>query len=116
MFLHESAACSGMRNKIVAVSDQSIKFEPIIVTESAIVTTQSKEDRDAVGVPKEIKNKSFAVGMSQRLSHGTVHHGHAVLVETSAGLGSGLTDEEYRTGARLSSRAPLRSSNVRTWW
>jgi alanine dehydrogenase len=25
-----------------------------------------------------------------------IHHGHSVLVETSAGLGSGLTDDEYR--------------------
>ncbi len=49
-----------------------------------------------VGVPKEIKNNEFRVGMTPAVAAELIHHGHSVLVEKSAGLGSGLTDEEYR--------------------
>ncbi len=49
-----------------------------------------------VGVPKEIKDNEFRVGMTPATVAELSHHGHSVLVETSAGLGSGLTDEEYR--------------------
>ncbi|HLZ05759.1 MAG TPA: alanine dehydrogenase [Bradyrhizobium sp.] len=49
-----------------------------------------------VGVPREIKDNEFRVGMTPAVVTELVHHGHSVLVETSAGLGSGLTDEEYR--------------------
>ncbi len=49
-----------------------------------------------VGVPKEIKDNEFRVGMTPATAAELSHHGHSVLVETSAGLGSGLTDEEYR--------------------
>jgi alanine dehydrogenase len=49
-----------------------------------------------VGVPKEIKDNEFRVGMTPATVAELTHHGHSVLVEASAGLGSGLTDEEYR--------------------
>src|ERR1700739_1298262 len=49
-----------------------------------------------VGVPREIKDNEFRVGMTPAVVTELVHHGHSVLVETSSGLGSGLTDEEYR--------------------
>jgi alanine dehydrogenase len=49
-----------------------------------------------VGVPKEIKDNEFRVGMTPATVAELTHHGHSVLVETSAGLGSGLTDDEYR--------------------
>src|SRR5260370_34736239 len=49
-----------------------------------------------VGVPKEIKDNEFRVGMTPATVAELTHHGHSVLVEKSAGLGSGLTDEEYR--------------------
>ncbi len=49
-----------------------------------------------VGVPKEIKDNEFRVGMTPATVAELVHHGHSVMVETGAGLGSGLTDEEYR--------------------
>jgi len=48
-----------------------------------------------VGVPKEIKDNEFRVGMTPATIAELTHHGHSVLVETSAGLGSGLTDDEY---------------------
>src|SRR5689334_20578261 len=59
-----------------------------------------------VGVPKEIKNNEFRVGMTPAVAAELIHHGHQVLVETSAGLGSGLTDDEYRAaGATIVDKA-----------
>ena len=55
-----------------------------------------------IGVPKEIKNNEFRVGLTPGSVAELVHHGHEVLVETGAGLGSGLADSEYAAaGARL---------------
>jgi len=55
-----------------------------------------------VGVPKEIKNNEFRVGMTPAGVAQFVAHGHTMLVEKGAGLGSSLTDEEYVTaGAEM---------------
>ena len=60
-----------------------------------------------VGVPKEIKDNEFRVGMTPATVAELTHHGHSVLVETSAGLGSGLTDDEYRAaGAAMGVASP----------
>ncbi|HET8879747.1 MAG TPA: alanine dehydrogenase [Arthrobacter sp.] len=48
-----------------------------------------------IGVPKEIKNNEFRVAITAAGVHEFRHHGHTVLVERGAGLGSGITDEEY---------------------
>ena len=54
-----------------------------------------------VGVPKEIKDNEFRVGMTPAAVAELVHHGHEVIVEAEAGLGSGSPDEEYvRAGAK----------------
>ena len=59
-----------------------------------------------VGVPREIKDNEFRVGMTPAVAAELIHHGHQVLVETSAGLGSGLTDDEYRAaGATIADKA-----------
>src|SRR4051812_18318355 len=49
-----------------------------------------------LGVPKEIKDNEFRVGMTPAVVYELTHHGHPVMVEKDAGLGSGLSDEEYR--------------------
>ena len=55
-----------------------------------------------VGVPKEIKDNEFRVGMTPAAVAELVHHGHGVIVETSAGIGSGSPDEEYvRAGGKI---------------
>jgi alanine dehydrogenase len=55
-----------------------------------------------VGVPKEIKDNEFRVGMPPGAVAELIHHGHRVLVEKNAGAGSGSPDEEYvRSGAEL---------------
>lgn len=55
-----------------------------------------------IGVPKEIKDHEFRVALTPDAVKVLVGRGHTVLVETRAGEGSGLTDEEYeKAGARL---------------
>ncbi|NDV18087.1 alanine dehydrogenase [Pseudodesulfovibrio sp. JC047] len=55
-----------------------------------------------VGIPKEIKTLENRVSMTPGAVESLVRHGHTVLVESGAGLGSGLTDAEYEaTGASM---------------
>ena len=48
-----------------------------------------------IGIPKEIKNNENRVAVTPAGTLEFIQHGHCVLVERSAGLGSGFTDEEY---------------------
>ncbi|WP_077488867.1 alanine dehydrogenase [Sinomonas mesophila] len=55
-----------------------------------------------IGVPKEIKNNEFRVAITAAGVHEFDAHGHTVLVERGAGLGSGISDDEYMiAGAEL---------------
>jgi alanine dehydrogenase len=55
-----------------------------------------------VGVPKEIKNHEYRVGLVPSSVRELVHHGHKVLAETKAGEAIGFTDEDYRAaGAEI---------------
>lgn len=49
-----------------------------------------------VGVPKEIKNNEFRVGMTPGAVREYVAHGHKVMVETNAGVGIKTSDDDYR--------------------
>jgi len=49
-----------------------------------------------VGVPKEIKNNEFRVGLTPASVREYVSQGHTVLVESSAGLGINASDDTYR--------------------
>ena len=49
-----------------------------------------------VGVPKEIKNHEYRVGLAPASVREMIKHGHEVLVETTAGAGIGADDEVYR--------------------
>lgn len=49
-----------------------------------------------IGVPKEIKNHEYRVGMTPAAAHELCHHEHRVYVETNAGAAIGFTDEDYR--------------------
>lgn len=48
-----------------------------------------------IGVPKEIKDHETRVGCVPAMVTALREHGHEVLVETQAGLGSSVPDEEY---------------------
>jgi alanine dehydrogenase len=55
-----------------------------------------------IGVPKEIKNNEYRVGVTPSGVEELVGDGHSVLVETEAGLGSYIQDEDFRSaGASL---------------
>jgi len=55
-----------------------------------------------IGVPKEIKNHEYRVGMTPASVREMVHHGHDVLVETNAGAGIGASDDDYhQAGATI---------------
>jgi alanine dehydrogenase len=59
-----------------------------------------------IGVPKEIMEVEKRVGMTPQGVDALVAHGHRVLVERSAGEGSGFSDQEYRkAGATVVERA-----------
>ncbi|SVA08721.1 uncharacterized protein METZ01_LOCUS61575 [marine metagenome] len=48
-----------------------------------------------IGIPKEIKNSEFRVGMTPSGVNSFVRNGHTVYVEKGAGLGSGFSDDLY---------------------
>ncbi len=55
-----------------------------------------------IGVPKEIKNSEYRVGLTPAGVRELVAHGHRVLVEHNAGSAIGLVDSDYeRAGATL---------------
>ncbi len=49
-----------------------------------------------IGLPKEIKPSEDRVALTPAGAHQLVTHGHSVLVQTGAGVGSGFSDDEYR--------------------
>ncbi|WP_213816017.1 alanine dehydrogenase [Glaciihabitans sp. dw_435] len=56
-----------------------------------------------IGVPKEIKNHEYRVGLTPSGVFELVRRGHTVVVETGAGLGAAITDAEYvAAGASIS--------------
>ena len=55
-----------------------------------------------IGIPKEIKNNENRVGMTPAGVAEMVKHGHEVLVQHTAGKGSGFSDEDYvKAGAKI---------------
>ena len=63
-----------------------------------------------IGVPKEIKDQEFRVGLSPHSVRVLTDKGHSVAVETGAGGGSGFSDRDYQqAGATI-------VPNPRTAW
>ena len=55
-----------------------------------------------IGVPKEIKNHEYRVGLTTSSVRELTHHGHTVLVQKDAGTAIGLTDQDYiKAGAEI---------------
>lgn len=63
-----------------------------------------------VAIPREIKNNEFRVAITPAGVHDLVAHGHEVIVETGAGLGSSITDAEYSAAG-----ATIAASAAETW-
>ena len=59
-----------------------------------------------IGVPKEIKNHEYRVGLVPASVYELVHQGHRVIVETDAGMGIGFSDDDYLAmGAEIAQSA-----------
>ena len=59
-----------------------------------------------IGIPSEVKNHEYRVGMTPAGVHALVDAGHEVVVEASAGEGSGFLDSVYEeAGASIEPRA-----------
>lgn len=59
-----------------------------------------------IGVPKEIKNHEYRVGMVPASARELISHGHQVMIETNAGQGIGFSDDDYvAVGATIKATA-----------
>jgi alanine dehydrogenase len=59
-----------------------------------------------VGIPKEVKNHEYRVAATPEGVRELVHAGHRVVVETTAGDGSAITDDHYvAAGAQIAADA-----------
>jgi alanine dehydrogenase len=59
-----------------------------------------------IGIPKEIKEQEQRVALLPSAANQLTRHGHSVLVEKNAGIGSGYADEEYaKAGAEIVDQA-----------
>jgi alanine dehydrogenase len=68
-----------------------------------------------VGIPKEIKDNEFRVGIVPSGVEELIRDGHRVVIERGAGFGSGIADREYQdTGAEVlsSSEAVWRAADL----
>jgi len=55
-----------------------------------------------IGVPKEIKDQEFRVGLSPASVKELCDRQHTVVVETQAGAGAGFSDDDYlQAGAKI---------------
>jgi alanine dehydrogenase len=55
-----------------------------------------------IGVPTEVKNHEYRVAITPAGVHELTRHGHDVLVQASAGIGSSITDDEFAdAGAKI---------------
>lgn len=55
-----------------------------------------------IGVPKEIKNNENRVALTPAGTQELVKRGHKVIIQTTAGIGSGFSDDDYaKAGATL---------------
>src|SRR5689334_8685764 len=70
------------------------------------VFSGEKESAMQVGVPKEIKNHEYRVGLTPASVRELTSHGHRVIVERNAGAAIGLFDEQYiAAGASIAATA-----------
>lgn len=54
-----------------------------------------------IGIPKEIKNHEYRVGLTPKGASILVRHGHQVGIESNAGLGAGFRNEHYQQAGAI---------------
>ena len=66
-----------------------------------------------IGIPKEIKNNENRVGMTPAGVQQLVKHGHTVLVQATAGEGSGFSDDDFvEAGAAAASASVITTGRI----
>jgi alanine dehydrogenase len=68
-----------------------------------------------VGIPAEVKNHEYRVAITPVGVHELVGHGHEVIIQKGAGLGSSITTTTTSARARASSSAPTTCGARPTW-
>jgi alanine dehydrogenase len=63
-----------------------------------------------IGVPKEVKNHEYRVGLVPGSVAELVRHGHRVLVQAGAGAGIGIPDADY-----VAAGADIADGAARVW-
>ena len=82
----------------------TVYFDGKVATANIFGRTPARGYRTAViiGIPKEIKNNEYRVALVPSGAEALVEAGHTVLVETGAGQGTSLEDDEYKAvGAQI---------------
>src|SRR6266545_4701158 len=72
-----------------------IRRRPVILSAKQKGKRRKREDSMIIGLPKEIKDNEYRVGLTPAGVKTLSDYGNTVLVETKAGDGSGISDEEY---------------------
>jgi alanine dehydrogenase len=92
----------------VIASLWQLRYNNSYCTKAAFIYIQflSREAIMIIGVPKEIKDKEFRVGVVPAGVKKLVSAGHSVLLETGAGLGSDIADEEYEKAGAMIVQGP----------
>ena len=72
---------------------RNMDSNPENIRQSAIRTS---EETMQVGIPREIKTHEYRVAITPAGVHELVAHGHRVFIEQGAGVGSSITDDEFR--------------------
>ena len=69
-----------------------------------------------IGIPKEIKNHEYRVGLTPASIKEFVRAGHDVIVQTLAGIAAGMPDEQYRqAGATIAPSAEAVFAGADMW-
>src|ERR1700746_3498632 len=77
-------------------------FSQIELLHSSQITYHHSLSAMTIGIPKEIKEQEQRVGLLSSTAQTLVGHGHTVLVQKNAGVGSGYPDEDYvKAGAQI---------------
>ena len=89
-----------------SISLRSEMSEVILLDFGCAFSLISLASHVVLGVPKEIKEQEQRVALLPSGTTQLTKHGHSVLVERNAGLGSGYPDEDYiKAGAEIVEQA-----------
>ena len=67
-----------------------------------------------IGIPQEVKNHEYRVAITPAGVHELVAHGHEVVVEQDAGVGSSIPDDDFVAAGARSCRPPTTSGRPAT--